>query len=470
MRISYRRTVLLLAAALLFWSPAGGAQQTVDLVVLHLNDTHGSLEPHLNSDSAQVGGVARATTLIRDIRRLNPERVLLLHAGDLFSRGDPVTSCLGGRANLEILELMGVDALTPGNGDFYFGFENLVEQTSRVGYPVLHANVMHNHTGAPLLPAYTIQEISGVRVAILGLGSVRMGHYSARDLEWLDPVQVARQYAPVLRRQADLLLVLSHLGARGDSALAAAVPEIDLIVGGHSHTRLDSLMRVPRPPNPVAIGIAQAQSRYEVVGRVDVRMRRSQGGYIVDRLEGRLLPVTADVPDDPEVEAVLADYASALDAVVGTLESPLASAREGSSPLGDLAAEAVRSVTRSDIAMVWRWSAWPSLEAGPVTVADICRVHGERLPILTARVKGTAIGDLVRTPNVLFSGCEVEDSTVVRITGVPVDTAAFYTVSAPISAFTAIAGLRDLSTSRTGYRVDTAIERYLRQTGVVRPN
>jgi 5'-nucleotidase len=398
MRISYGRTALLLAAALMFWSRAGGAQQTVDLVVLHVNDTHGSLEPQLGPDSAELGGVARATTLIREARRRNPGRVLLLHAGDLFARGEPVTSCSGGRANLETLALMGVDALTPGNGDFYFGVENLVEQTSRVGYPVVHANVMHKHTGTPLFPAYTIKEISGVRVAILGLGFVRMGHYSAGDLELLDQVQVAKHYAPVLRRQADLLLVLSHLGVRADSALAVAVPDIDLIVGGHSHTRLDSLKRVPRPPNPVATGIAQAKNRYEFVGRVDVRMRRSEGGYTADRLEGRLLPVTADVPGDPEVEAALAGYAPPLDEVVGTLESPLIAAREGPSPLGDLAAEAVRAVTRSDIAMVWRWSAWPSLEAGPVTVADICRVHWGRVPVLTARLKGTAIRDLARTP------------------------------------------------------------------------
>ena len=199
-------------------------------------------------------------------------------------------------------------------------------------------------------------------------------------------------------------------------------------------------------------------------------MRRSEGGYTVDRLDGRLLPVTADVPGDPEVEAVLADYAPALHDVVGTLESRLVSAREGSSPLAALAAEAVRSVTRSDISLVWRWSVRSSLEAGPVTAADICRVHRGRVPVLTARVKGTAIGGLARTPGLLFSGGDVEDSTVVRIDGVPVDTLAFYTLSAPISAFAVVEGLRDLSTSRTGYRVDTAIERYFRQTGVVQPN
>jgi len=189
----------------------------------------------------------------------------------------------------------------------------------------------------------------------------------------------------------------------------------------------------------------------------------------VDRLDGRLLPVTADVPSDPGVESVLADYAPALLEVVGTLESPLVRTREGPSPLSDLAAKAVHSVTGSDMAVVWRGSVRSGLEAGPVTAADICRVHWGRVPVLTARVKGSAIGSLARTPGLFFSGGDVEDSTVVRIDGVPIDTSAFYRVSAPASVFTDVDGLQNVSTSRTGYRVDTAIERYFRLKGVVRP-
>lgn len=467
MRAIDRHAALLLVAALVFWSPAADAQETVDLVILHLNDTHGALEPHQSVDSIQLGGAARAATIIREVRRQYPERVMVLHAGDLFSRGEPVTSCSGGRANLEVLGVMGVDALTPGNGEFYFGVENLVEQTSHIAFPVVHANIRHRQTGAPVLPAYTTMEMSGVRVAILGLGSVRMDHYSVKDLEFLHPLQVARQYAPILRQQADLLIVLSHLGVMGDSILAAAVPEIDLIVGGHSHTRLDSLKRVARPPSPVSIGIAQTGGGYEAVGRVNVRMRRSGDRYTVDRLDGRLLPVTADVPADPEIEATLTSLREPFLEVVGTLESTLTATREGPSPLTAFAAEAVRAVTGSDVSAIWRGSVWPSLDAGPVTVADICRIHRDREPILTARVDGAAIVDLARTPGLVFSGAEVEDSTIVSIDGIPVVPAAFYELSAPISLFAEVAGLQDVSTSRTGYRVDTAIERYFRQKGTV---
>jgi 5'-nucleotidase len=450
------------AAFLLLGLGDAASQETVDLVVLHFNDSHGSLAPLLRSDSTPYGGAARAATLIHQISEQNPERVLVLHAGDLFSRGDLVVPFSGGRVNLEILERMSVDALTPGNGDFYFGVDNLVEQTSRVSVPVVHANIVQGQTGLRLFPPYLLKEVGGVRVAILGLGSVRMDHHSARLLEYLDPLEVARQFAPALRRQSDLLIVLSHLGAILDAALARAVPEIDLIVGGHSHTRLDSLYRVPRPPNPVPIGIAQALHRYVFVGRVDVRMRKTEEGYAVDRLDGHLIPVTADVAADPEVETLIADYTPAMSEVVGTLESTLADPEEGHSPLGDLAAEAIRSATGSDISIIHRGWVGDSLGAGPVTVADILTVHPDREPILTALVKGSIISGLGRLSGRLFSGCDLEDSTIVRIGGIPVDTAAFYTLSGTAHAFNSIDGLTDLTTFRTGYRVETAIERYLR--------
>ena len=199
-------------------------------------------------------------------------------------------------------------------------------------------------------------------------------------------------------------------------------------------------------------------------------MRRSEGGYTVDRLNGRLLPVTFDVPGDPDVEAVLADHAQALGEIVGTLESTLVATEEGPSPLGQLAAEAVRSATGSDISMVHRNWVGSSLEAGPITVGDLVMVHPDREPVLTAQVKGSVIGGLGRLPGQLFSGCEVEDSTIVRIADVAVDTAAFYRLSAPASVFTWVEGLLNLSTFRTGYRIDTAIERYIRLKGLVQPN
>jgi 5'-nucleotidase / UDP-sugar diphosphatase len=450
-------------AALWTGSVAEAARKTVDLVVLHVNDSHGALHPHLLPDSTEAGGIARAATLIKSIRSQNPGRVLVLHGGDVFSRGEPLTIHTGGRANLKMMERTGFDVMTPGNGEFYFGVDNLIEQTSAVAFDVIHANAVHKASGTMLFPPYTIREVDGVRIGILGLGMVRTNHYSAGSLTSQDPIETARRYVPELRKGADLVILLSHLGLRADSTVVAAVPDIDLIVGGHSHTRLDSLNRFSRGKGRVPSAIAQARHRYEFLGRVDLRLRKSGGKHILEQIDGRLIPITDSVPEDPAVKAMLDEYTSRVSEVVGVLESSLASARAGSSPLAHLAAEAVRSVTRTDIAAVWRGTVISSLNAGPVTVADICRVHRTRTPVLAAKIKGAEIGEIARTPNLIFAGCEVQDSTIVRIAGVAVDTAAQYTVSAPIGIFLSSNALKDASTSRTGHRVDTALERYLRQ-------
>ena len=98
--------------------------QREHLVILHINDTHGHLEPHKVKERS-VGGVARLAGLIKQIRRENPGRVLLVHGGDVFSRGDAVTRHYKGRANIDLMNRMGYDAMVPGNGEYYWGLEKV---------------------------------------------------------------------------------------------------------------------------------------------------------------------------------------------------------------------------------------------------------------------------------------------------------------------------------------------------------
>ena len=106
-----RRTYLFRLALLILvgLSSHGVAARAVDLVVLHVNDSHGDLYPHFLPDSTEAGGIARAATLIKAIRSRNPGRVMLLHGGDIFSRGEPVTIRTGGGANLRLMEQIGFD-------------------------------------------------------------------------------------------------------------------------------------------------------------------------------------------------------------------------------------------------------------------------------------------------------------------------------------------------------------------------
>lgn len=226
-----RRTLLnLLVFGIAFISPVLG--EVIDLVILHVNDTHGKLFPHDSNEGKNIGGIGRLSTLVTSIRDVNPDRVLFLHGGDMFSRGVPATIYSGGLVNLLAFEAMGVDAMTPGNGEFYWGMENLERQTSRVSTPFVHANVTYKNSDASIFPPYVIRDIQGVRVGILGLGLIRSWHYTSQTFTLHDPVESAIRYAREIRPQVDLLIALTHIGIKNDSLVAAAVPGLDLIVGG----------------------------------------------------------------------------------------------------------------------------------------------------------------------------------------------------------------------------------------------
>ncbi|MCL5270724.1 MAG: metallophosphoesterase, partial [bacterium] len=113
-----RLNPILLAGLLILTAWGAGAQE---IVILHENDTHGHLFSAEQTADGRHGGAARLATLVARERAANPGRVLLLHAGDILSRGDALTNWSGGAANFEVMRRIGFDALTPGNGDYYWG-------------------------------------------------------------------------------------------------------------------------------------------------------------------------------------------------------------------------------------------------------------------------------------------------------------------------------------------------------------
>ncbi len=292
------------------------AGNPIHLIVLHVNDTHGKLQPHNTKNQTNIGGIARLSSLVKHIRQENPGNVLFLHAGDIFSRGDPVTVYYGGYVNFLAFEKMGVDAITPGNGEFYFGIENLQRQTARVSTPFVHANVTYKHHGSSIFPPYLIKNVNGVRVGILGLGLIRTWHQSSQTLELEDPVEIAKTFAPELKPKVDFLIALTHIGVKNDSLLAKAVPELDLIVGGDSHTRLDSPSRIPRVDGKDEVTIVQARHYFEFLGRVDVQLDKKEDHYAVAKIDGQLIPIDAKVESDPEIETLLKRYGDPLDEVI----------------------------------------------------------------------------------------------------------------------------------------------------------
>ena len=189
--------IITLAIFLSFIFYACGETEPIHLVILHSNDTHGNLIAYDKEN--QIGGIAKTATLIKQIKDENKDSTLVLHAGDELSRGDDLTTCFGGEVNMLAMEMMGYDAFTPGNGDFYFGIQNLVKQTALVKFPILHANVVYKDTNKLIFQPYIIKEINGVKIGILGIGVIREEHPSSRNLKLLDPINVAKEIIPELQ-------------------------------------------------------------------------------------------------------------------------------------------------------------------------------------------------------------------------------------------------------------------------------
>ncbi len=229
-------------------SPVGGASR---LVVLHTNDTHSRLDPFPEDGGpfAGLGGAARRAELVGRIRAAN-EHVLLLDSGDIF-QGTPYFNYFGGEPEFKAMSAMGYDAATLGNHDFDNGVDGLADMLPYADFDLVSANydVAGSRLEGQVKPS-VIRDLGAFKVGIFGLGIAFERLVLAKlheGVTYRDPVEIARRTAADLRaRGCTLIVCLSHLGYRyrdpsrpSDRTIAEAAPEIDLILGGHTHTFLD---------------------------------------------------------------------------------------------------------------------------------------------------------------------------------------------------------------------------------------
>ena len=232
-------------------SMQGCSQTNRKLTVLHTNDVHSHIDPFENHPRyGNQGGVARRATIIENIRKENPN-TLLLDAGDIF-QGTPYFNYYGGELEFKLMSMLKYDAATIGNHDFDNGIDGLHAQMPNANFKLISANYDFSNTVMDgLVKPYEIFDKQGIKIGVFGLGIQLKGLVDpklSKETVYNDPTEVAKDMARILRtqEQCDLVICLSHLGyyyknrteKPSDLNLAKATTGIDLIIGGHTHTFL----------------------------------------------------------------------------------------------------------------------------------------------------------------------------------------------------------------------------------------
>jgi 5'-nucleotidase len=377
-----RRSLPLLALPAL--RPAR-AQPVAHLALLHLNDMHSRHEPMAASNAACragescFGGSARIMTAIREAREAAAAdgRVpLLLEAGDAFL-GSLFFAHHRGMAEAAVQRAWGVSAFALGNHEFDLGPEALARYVAAVPFPVLAANL--DTRDEPALDGRVVPfMVLPGRIAVIGLCTPDTPNISSPGarLRFTDPAEAAlRAAAEARRRGAATVIIISHLGIGADRRLAAAVPGLDAIIGGHSHTLLTGPAHPTLLDGPDrAVRMVQAGAFGRWLGRLDLDL--AADGRIVSH-GGAVRELGADVAEDAELRALVARLAEPLQAlrrqVVGRLPEALPNLACGQAPcaLGELVAEAMRQAMRAEIGWQNGGGLRAGLPEGAVTLEDV---------------------------------------------------------------------------------------------------
>ena len=391
-------TAFILFTTLLFSQPD-------TLTILHVNDSHSTLEaigPRDANLKGTLGGVSRVATLVGMTKMTEPN-VLFLHAGDI-SIGDVFFNKNFHVPELQILNALGVDAMTVGNHEFDLGPEALLGSLQYAfpvatdAFPLLTANVdFSDPTISGLLDyvdAYTIKEFGGLKVGIFGLTTPATNLLSnpspAVVIDDIDEIiTIAATMVSTLRtvENCDVVIFLSHLGVALDQVIVSYVPGINVIVGGHDHYKYEEPITMIDPLGGTT-WIVQARSNYLNAGK----MKLVVNGTDVQLLDYQLITIDTNIPQEPTVQAIVDGMIAEIETFYGIpfFSQPFGYATAffeeeakdlltiGShdTPLGNLIADAFRSYTSTDIAMQAGGSIALPLWEGTFTLGDLFRVNG----------------------------------------------------------------------------------------------
>ncbi len=348
-----------------------------NLTVFHVNDTHAAFtsEPAAwREDGAHVGGVVALQEHLT-AERAAAAASITLDAGD-FMTGHPICEIdvdgVKGGGLVDMLNRLGIDAGVIGNHEFDLGRANARALAARFTHPVMALDLRNESGGLEYPVEPVVLHRGGLDVGVLGVTCAGLMDVCAdsrvEGLVLEDQETVARRWIRELDPRTDLLVLITHNGVQDDTTLARKLvgSGLDVIVGGHSHTRLEE---------PLLIGdvlVVQAGSRMTNLGRLDLRVEHDR----VTGYAGRLLETVAGRgAADPELQALVTRYDDAVDAefgqVIGELVQPWHRRGGGESNVGDWICDRMLEAAGADVALLNSGTLRRNFQAGPLTRLDI---------------------------------------------------------------------------------------------------
>jgi len=379
-----------------------------NLTVLHTNDSHGHIFPinitppnissqyrlcH-NSVFHNLGGFSHLATIINNIRVTN-ENVLLFDSGDVM--GDTmISNKTKGELQIEIMNKLKYDAMSPGNHDIDYGIDKLKSLSNKASFPMLAANLIDNKTNRPYLGnPYVIKDINGVKIGIYGLTyHLTPETTSKKNIKGvkytLDFKKISKDIEEIKNVGTDFIIILSHLGTKVDEKLAQEIPNIDLILGGHSHDNIPI-----RKLNNVII--SQSTPYYTGLGYLKLTFNNKK----LVSYSGKTIPIQPkkinhNYSIKNKIIKVYNTFKHELKKPIGFTITPIIRNYKEESPSETLFGNILRNITRAQISLLPGRGFGVTIPRGLITMDMLTNLLPHNSNIYTLYLKGEDLVALLK--------------------------------------------------------------------------
>jgi 5'-nucleotidase len=439
--------MLMLSAACL--AQMASDECNVRVTILQVNDVY-QFAP---VDRGTRGGLARVSTLRQKILQESPHTLLLMSGDTISPSVESIT--YKGQQMIDAWNNIGLDYATFGNHEFDFGPDVLQQRVKESNFKWLAANVIDKKSGRTFANTqpFIIREFGGVKVGLFGITLPETKNTSrpGPDVDFLDPCATARQIVPQIRAQgAQVVIALTHLSMREDKELARCA-DVDLIIGGHEHTLLESM--AGHAP------IFKMTSDARELGRIDLNVSQATGK--LESIDWKVIPVTSEIKEDPRFAEIYRKYGGLLAELnehVGhtdvELDAKSEASRSHETNIGDFIADAFRKALGADVALFNGGSirADALIGAGELTKRDVLSILPFKNRVVKLEINGATLraalehgvsrsaedkepGRFPQVSGIRFSFDASRPAgsrlTAVTVNGKPLDEQKTYTLAAP---------------------------------------